>query len=143
VAKPVGSHYKRTSNETILPKWQNQWDHTTKGLATKQFFPIIKDRLTNKIKLTPNFTAIITAHGKTKACLHRFKIIESSECPCNGGEQTVEHLLYDCIKLQRERESLIRNASNQDKWPVNKSDLVNKHLKHFIQFVNSIDFERL
>jgi hypothetical protein len=55
----------------------------------------------------------------------------------------VEHLLYDCIKLQRERENLIRNASNQDKWPVNKSDLVNKHLKHFIQFVNSVDFERL
>jgi ribonuclease HI len=24
-----------------IAKWQNQWDHTTKGLATKQFFPII------------------------------------------------------------------------------------------------------
>jgi hypothetical protein len=124
VAKPVGSHYKRTSNETI-------------------FFPIINDRLTNKIKLTPNFTAIITVHGKTKAFLHRFKITEFPECPCNGGEQTVEHLLYDCIKLERERENLIRNASKQDKRPVNKSDLVNKHLKHFIHFVNSIDFERL
>jgi hypothetical protein len=121
----------------------NQWDHTTKGLATKQFFPIIKDGLTNKIKLTPNFTAIITAHGKTKAYLRRFKIIESPEYPCNGGEQTVEHLLYDCSILEKERENLIRIASNQDKWPVNKSNLVNKHLKHFIQFVNSIDFERL
>ena len=43
----------------------------------------------------------------------------------------------------REREKLIRNISNQDKWTVNKSDLVNKHIKHFTQFVNSIDFERL
>jgi ribonuclease HI len=82
-----------------IAKWQNQWDYTTKGLATKQLFPIIKGRLTNKIKLTLNFTAIITAHGKTKAYLLRFKIIESLECTCNGGEQTVEHLLYDCIKL--------------------------------------------
>jgi len=60
-------------------------------------------------------------------------------------DQTVEHLLYDCTKLQkgREREKLIRNISNQDKWPVYKSDLVNKHIKHFTQFVNSIDFDRL
>jgi hypothetical protein len=124
-------------------KWQNQWVNTTKGLAAKQFFPIIKDRLTNEIKLTTNLTAIVTAHGKTKAYLHRFKITESPECPCNSGNQTVDHLLYDCIKLQREREELIRNISNQDKWPVNKSDLVNKHTKHFTKFVNSIDFERL
>jgi hypothetical protein len=85
-------------------KWQNQWDSTTKGLTTKQFFPIIKDRLTNKIKLTPNFTALVRAHGKTKAYLHRFKITESPECPCDGGNQTVDHLIYNCSKLQRERE---------------------------------------
>jgi len=64
--------------------------------------------------------AIDTAHGETKAYLHRFKIIESPYCPCNGGVQTVEHLLYDCSKLKRERDELIRNTSNQDKWPVKK-----------------------
>jgi len=126
-----------------IAKWQIQWDNTTKGAATKQFFPIIKDRLTTKIKLTPNFTAIVTAHGKTKAYLHRFKIIESPECPCDGGNQTVDHLLYDCPKLQTERVKLITNTSNQDKWPVNKMDLVNKHIKPFNQFANSIDFEKL
>jgi len=47
VAKSMGSHYKRRSNETI--------------------FPVIKDRLSNKIKLASNFTAIFTANGKTKA----------------------------------------------------------------------------
>jgi hypothetical protein len=143
-----------------IAEWQNQWDRTTKGLATKQFFPIIKDRLTTKINLTPNFTATVTAHGKTKAYLHRFKIIDSPECPCDGGNQTVDHILYGCIKLQREREQLIHNLSNQDSWPVEKCDLVKKHtkhftqfmkksvlvkkhIKHFIQFVNSIDFDKL
>jgi hypothetical protein len=105
-----------------IAKWQNQWDRTTKGLAIKQFFPIIKDRLTNKIKLTPNFMAVVIAHGKTKAYLHCSKIIESPECPCDGGNQTVDHLLYDCTRLQREREKLISNLSNQDMWPVNKSE---------------------
>ena len=106
-------------------------------LTTKQFIPIIKDRLTTKIKLTPNFTAILTAHGKTKAYLHRFKIIESPECPCDGGNQTVNHLLYDCTKLQREREKLISNLSKQDNWPVNESDLVKKHkIFHSVQKLN-------
>jgi hypothetical protein len=96
-----------------IAKWQNQWARTIKGLATKPFFPIIKDRLTNKIKLTPNFTAIVTDHGKIKAYLHRFKIIVS-RIPCDGGNQTVDHLIYGCIKLQREREKLISNLSNQE-----------------------------
>jgi hypothetical protein len=61
-----------------IAKWQIQCDRTTKGSTTKQFFPDIKDRLTTKIKLTSNFTAIVTAHVKTRACLHRFKIIVST-----------------------------------------------------------------
>jgi hypothetical protein len=85
--------------------------------------------------------AIVTAHGKLT--VHRFKIIESPECQCDGGNQTVDHILYDCIKLQGEREKLIHNLSNHDSWPVNESVLVKKHMKHFIQFVNSVDFEKL
>jgi hypothetical protein len=60
-----------------------------------------------------------------------------------AGNQTVDHLIYDCTKLQRERENLISHVSKQDNWPVNKSDLVNKHIKHFVQFINSIDFGKL
>jgi len=55
----------------------------------------------------------------------------------------VDHLLYDCSKLQRETEKLIREVSKQENWPVEKSDLVNKHIKHCIQFANAIDFEKL
>jgi hypothetical protein len=61
----MGPNYKRFNNKRVLPNHQGQTDH--------------------QIKLTPNFTAIITAHGKTKAYLHRFKIIESPECPYGGG----------------------------------------------------------
>jgi hypothetical protein len=43
----------------------------------------------------------------------------------------------------REREKLISNISKQDTWPVKKIDLVNKYRKDFIQFTNSIDFEKL
>ena len=120
-----------------------QWDRTTKAHTTKEFFPNIKDRLNTKIILTPNFTAFVTSHGKIKPYLHRFKTIESPDCPCGSGSQTVDHLLFDCTILQDERERLIGKIARHDNWPVNKSQLGNKYIKHFIHFTNSIDFTKL
>ena len=117
------------STECSIEKLQQQWDHTTKGLATKEFFPKIKDRLKTKINLTHNFAAMITTHGKTRSYLHRFNIIESPECPCLNGNQSVGHLLYQCSKLNNEREELISYISKEDNWPVKKNELVNKYLK--------------
>jgi hypothetical protein len=114
--------------EHTMEKWQSQWDSTTKVRTTKEFFPSIKDRLKNKINLTPNFTAFVTAHGKTKVYLHRFGIIKSPECPCGGASQTVDHLLFDCTALQNERERLIGKTAKQDNWPVSKYQLVNDRI---------------
>jgi hypothetical protein len=86
---------------------------------------------------------MLTAHGKTKAYLHRFKIIQSPEYICTEGDQTVNHLIYDCGKLEKEREKLIAYISREDNWPVKKSVLVNKYLQQFSQFTNSIDFEKM
>jgi hypothetical protein len=95
------------------------------------------------INLTPNVTAMLTAHGKTRSYLHRFKIIEFSECPCASGNQTVDHLLYDCSKLHTEREKLMAHISKEDNWPVRERELVNKYLKQVTHFTNSIDYEQL
>jgi hypothetical protein len=59
------------------------------------------------------------------------------------GDQTVDHLIYDCVKLERERDKLIAHISREDNWPVQKSVLVNKYLQQFSQFTNSIGFEKL
>ena len=87
------------------------------AFATRQAGVNIKERLGKRIQLTLNLTAIVTAHGKTKDYLHRFKIIDSSECTCGGVNQTVDHLIYECPKLQREREVLVRNIVKQETWP--------------------------
>ena len=126
-----------------IAKWQQQWDDSNKGRVTKEYFPEIKERLKKKIKLSPKFTAMVTAHGKTKAYLHRFKIIQSPECVCANGVQTVDHLIFDCPKLDKERGKLIAYTAKEEGWPVRKSDLVNKYLNQFKQFINSIDFEKL
>ena len=38
---------------------------------------------------------------------------------------------------------MIRNIAKQDTWPKEKSELMNKYLKYFTQFTNSIDFDKL
>jgi ribonuclease HI len=137
------SKIEHQEREKSIEKWQQQWDNSTKELVAKEFFTNIKDRLKIKINLTPNFTAMVTAHGKTRSHLHRFKIIESPECPCANGHQAVDHLLYDCSELNNEREKLIAHISKEDNWPVRKSEQVNKYLKQVIHFTNSIDYEKL
>jgi hypothetical protein len=42
---------------------------------------------------------------------------------------------------ERDREVLIRSIAKQDTWPREKSELMNKYLKHFTQFINSTDFD--
>ena len=137
------SEIERQEREKSIQKWQKQWENSTKGSVTKEFFPNIKDRLKMKINLTPNFTAMITAHGKTRSYLYRFKIIESSECPCANGNKTVDHLIYEYNKPNNEREKMIAHISKEDNWPIRKSELVKKYLKQFIHFTNSTDYEKL
>jgi hypothetical protein len=72
------------------------------------------------IHVNPNFTAIVTGHGKTEAYLHRFKILENATCPCNKGDQTIDHLINQCALLQTHRELLRNNVLKSRKWPVSK-----------------------
>jgi len=55
----------------------------------------------------------------------------------------MDHLLYDCEILGKEREKLIAYTSKEEDWPVRKRELVNKYLKQLKNFANSIDFEKL
>ena len=57
--------------------------------------------------------------------------------------QRKSNLLFDCSKLNNEREKLIAYILREDNWPVKKSELVNKYLKQDIHFTNSIDYEKL
>jgi hypothetical protein len=96
-----------------------------------------------KINLCPNFTAMVTVHGKTRSYLHRFKIIESPDCSCSNRHQTVGHLLYDCSELNNERGNLVAHIWNEDHWPIKKSELLDRHLKQVIHFTNFIDYKKL
>jgi hypothetical protein len=69
-----------------VTKWQSEWDHTTKGVITKPFFPKTAERLKLKINITPNFTTMVRGHGNIKSYLHEYKILDSPMCFCKNGE---------------------------------------------------------
>jgi len=41
-----------------------------KGSNNKTVFPNVKDRLKLRININPNFTTLVTGHGKTRVYLH-------------------------------------------------------------------------
>ena len=65
-----------------------------------------------KINLTQHLTTLVKGHGNIKSYLHRFRIIEESDCPCGNGNQTAEHILLECGILREERECLIAAVAN-------------------------------
>jgi len=135
----------RELNEGSLIKWQREWDKTTKGQITKDFFPVIQDSLKMKIKVTPIlvFTTMTTGHGNIKSYLHRFKIIESPTCPCGTTEQIIDHLIFHCELLGKERDKLIPGVSKTDNWPLSKNRLISEHFKSFSKFIHEISLEKL
>jgi hypothetical protein len=52
-------------------------------------------------------------------------------------------MIYECQRLQKEREALTRSTTKQDTWARDKSELVNKYIGKFTQFINSIDFDKI
>jgi hypothetical protein len=114
----------RELEEESVKKWQRNWTQTAKGSETKEFFPNVEERLKMKINHTQNFTAILTGHGKTRAYLQRFNIIEEPTCPCGTAEQTTDHIIFECETLTKEREKLQKGS-----WPTNKKHLIRRHYR--------------
>jgi len=145
--------YDKIPRETIITegkeiemtKWQEQWTSSTKGAVSKLFFPYIHKRMKTMIPISTEFTAVVTGHGLTRSYLHRFHIIPNSTCPCGlEEEQTINHIIFNCTQLEKERRNL-RNAivRTGDNWPSPLEQLTRKHIKEFMKFITSIDFNAL
>jgi hypothetical protein len=96
-----------------------------------------------KINITPNLAEIVTGHGKTRAYFHHFKIMEQATCPCKNGDQTIDHMLYQCTVLHAPRELIKNHVLKTGNWPANIQVFTTKHLNAFLTYTNSIDFEQL
>jgi hypothetical protein len=64
-------------------------------------------------------------------------------CPCKIGEQTTDHILYDCELVKQERDKLKDEILQSENWTVSKDTLINKYTKILKKFVDSIPLEKL
>jgi len=56
-------------------------------------------------------------------------------------EQTPDHLLCQCKRLNNQRNGIIKQIKNTGgDWPTTNETLVNNYFKIFVNFVKSIDF---
>jgi hypothetical protein len=118
-------HYEQEEESRQL--WQKEWENCTKVAITKQYLPTVQERLNMKIRVTQNIAAMMTGHGKTRAYLHRFKLLENATNACKQGDQTIDHLLYQCTLLDTQRGTLKKNVVNTGHWPASKQELITKH----------------
>jgi len=88
-------------NRKVLEQWQQQWKNTAKGAVCRSFFPRLEPRLKMKMPITPEFTELVTGHGKTKSYLYRFKLADDPTCPCNEGQQTSNHKIFECTRVSQ------------------------------------------
>lgn len=130
--------------ELGLQKLQSEWDSSNRGALTGTFFPKVKDRLAKKQQMSLNLSTVITGHGKLRAYLHRFKIIEDPMCPCEMNPQTTDHVIRECTLLSKQTQILQRSIITAGgRWPISKTELANKYMNLFQKFVNSINFKTL
>ena len=84
---------------------------------------------------------MVTGHGNIKSYLYKYKILDSPMCPCKIGEQTTDHILYDCRLVKQERDKLKAEILRTENWSVSKDTLINKYTKIVNKFVDSIHLE--
>jgi hypothetical protein len=64
----LAENYKKVPKSVVMSEltemsiktWQQQWDLTTKGAITKEYFPVGNKRIKMNIKSAPNLTTIIS-----------------------------------------------------------------------------------
>ena len=105
----------------MLRSGKGNFDQTTKGAITKEYFQVVAERLKVKINITQKFITMVTGHGNIRSYL-RFKIIETPICPCGTTDQTINHLLFECELLNKERDNLISTVLKRDVWPIIKKN---------------------
>jgi hypothetical protein len=93
--------------------------------------------------LTPAEWSTYGIQGFVATCSRPSPIIELPKCPCGTTEQTIDHLIFQCELLGKERDKLILGVAKTDNWPIGKNGLIREHFKLFSKFSHEISLEKL
>jgi ribonuclease HI len=92
--------------KSVREKHQKEYTEAPQGAHTKELFPTLEliRRFEKRNGWSFQLTQALTGHGAFKKYLHKYKILESGCCQCDGEAiQSVNHLLFECGLLNEER----------------------------------------
>nr|CAD7255823.1 unnamed protein product [Timema shepardi] len=96
-----------TTNSVSTKEWQADWEESTTGRRTVQFFSEHTERMRMKhLQPSQGLVHYITGHGPYRASLFRRNLSETSLCCC-GGDATQKHVTLECIFTEEERAELL------------------------------------
>jgi hypothetical protein len=73
-------------------------------------------RLQQKIAIFPEFTTMVTGHGKLRSYLHRIGLTDNLICSCEEEKQTTGHLIFQCQKLSNQRNEIKKIKNKKHRW---------------------------
>lgn len=91
------------SDETLnsLHRWQILWDAATNGRWTHHLIPQVAVWMNREHgEVNYYLTQLLSGHGCFRAYLHKYKHVESPECPkCSGELEDAEHVFFKCPRF--------------------------------------------
>jgi hypothetical protein len=85
----------------------------------------------------------MTGHGNIRSYLHTPKINRESRMPMRSRNISSRPSDIPVQKAKEETAILKSSVLKEGKWPVSKCELTNRNLKQFINYINSIDLEKI
>jgi len=102
----------------LMELWQTRYDATDKGEWTKYMIPNLIQRCALPLVLDHYTTQLLTGHGDFKSKLFSFKLVQSPNCECGNGAETVRHVLLEYRRNKGHRERLRRTMIEEgEAWP--------------------------
>jgi hypothetical protein len=71
------------------------------------------------------------------------KLLTVQRAHAKKGEQTTDHIIYECKLVEQERERLKAAVLRTENWPISKEILMHKYSKTFKKFTDKITFDRV
>ena len=63
-------------------------------------------------------------------------------CPCEENGKTSDYLIFQCKRLNNQRNNMIKQIKKSGDMITTNETLVNNYLQIFVNFVKTIDFYR-
>jgi hypothetical protein len=109
----------RRVSEITLAEWQKRWDGARTGRLTYQFLPDVAERMKRAYLRFDHYSVqLITGHGQLRGKLAMLRLRDDPMCSCGLGDQTAEHILWECSIMEDARIAMLDGMVVSDPQPI-------------------------